>query len=545
VTDESAAPDQELDLSIVLPGGDSVPGTSPVVIIGPNGSGKTRQARQLQTLNGVPISFVNALRNTRVTTEIPAIGLANARNNLTSQDNQARTHYWEQVNDFDMLLARLHGEDAAAAISSRDAMRRGERDDFALSSMERIQALWARLFPGRELSWNDNVPMVRSTIDGSEASYQGHYMSDGEKSALYLAGKVALAPSGILVIDEPETHFHTLLAVELWTELEASRPDVRIVYITHDLTFALSRRHAAFVLASPGQPMRILENVQELPPEAADALLGAASFSFYARRLVLCEGNLDGIDHSFYRSWFDDVHTVVRPVGSSEMVIRSVAILNQADFIRGIEPTGIIDRDFHSDAMLAGLPHGVTALPVHEVESLYCIVGVVAAVAKHVGRPFDEGVYMTRIRATIDDVGRHAVVIERWKRTIEGPLLDLVGQVATRPDDLDTSVEAIPTIFDHATWTFSPKDLLVAEKTRVELCVPDGLIDDVLRLMPGKAFLAAAASTAGLRKDDYIRLINQALAGTPGLEVLATELVAALATRLPHRTSQPEALPVT
>ena len=50
---------------IRLPNGDVLSGTSPMVIIGPNGSGKTRLAHQLQAIDG-SIEFVNALRNTRV-----------------------------------------------------------------------------------------------------------------------------------------------------------------------------------------------------------------------------------------------------------------------------------------------------------------------------------------------------------------------------------------------------------------------------------------------------------------------------------------------
>jgi ATPase subunit of ABC transporter with duplicated ATPase domains len=38
----------------------------PVVIIGTNGGGKTRFARQISTGGGAPLEFVNALQNTRV-----------------------------------------------------------------------------------------------------------------------------------------------------------------------------------------------------------------------------------------------------------------------------------------------------------------------------------------------------------------------------------------------------------------------------------------------------------------------------------------------
>ena len=48
-----------MDFTLTLPGGEQLPGTSPVVVVGPNGSGKTRQTRQLTA--PVPVDFINAL----------------------------------------------------------------------------------------------------------------------------------------------------------------------------------------------------------------------------------------------------------------------------------------------------------------------------------------------------------------------------------------------------------------------------------------------------------------------------------------------------
>lgn len=528
-----------MDLTLALPGGTTLPGSAPVVIIGPNGSGKTRQARQITSPPGAPIAFVNALRNTRVTTEIPSMGLSNARINLVNQSNQARSQYWELANDFDVLLARLQAEDGAAAIAYRDAARGGAEPDSTLSSMERIQAIWRKLFPGRSLLWNDNIPMVQSSVPGSETSYQGHYMSDGEKAALYLAGKVLIAEPGVLVIDEPETHFHSLLAVEFWNELELARSDLRLVYVTHDLSFGMSRRNATFVLATPGAPMRVLDGLDELPNDAAEMLLGAASFSFYARRLVLCEGEQDGYDHQFYRSWFRDLDTVVRPIGSCEMVIRATSVLKQSNLVVGLEPLGIIDRDFHSDEMRAGLPPEIAVLPVHEVESLYCLPSVVCAVARHVGKAdsFDEVAYLNRLRSAVSSVERHKVIIERWKRRVEGPLLALVGEIASRTTDLDAVIAAMPEVFDQSRWSFSPTDVLSNEKAVVEGKVPDGTVEEILAFMPGKSLLSIASTSVGLAKDDYRLMVNRALAGDDRLESLGAELASALSPHLPSRVA--------
>lgn len=525
-----------MDLSITLSDGTVVTGSSPVVVIGPNGSGKSREVRRFTSSDGAPVEVVNALRNTRVTNEIPASGLNSARTNLANHANQARSQPWELANDFDSLLGRLRAEDSAAAIAFRDATRRGQAPDPDPSAMERLQAIWAAVFPGRALTWNDNVPMVESKVPGNETSYQGQFMSDGEKAALYVAGKVLLAQPGILIIDEPDLHFHTLLAVELWNALEAARDDLRLIYVTHDLTFGLSRRDATFVLVAANRPLRLIAGLEELPPEAAVALLGAASFSFYAKRLVLCEGELNGPDHELYRSWFGAPGTVVRPIGSSEMVIRSVGVLTQSSLISGLDVLGIIDRDFNPAEMLDALPPGIIALSVHEVESLYCIPTVVSAVARHVGKPFDEAQYITRLRVSLSDIETRRVIVERWKRRVEANLLSLIGSVDIRSSDLDTLIADLPRVFDQSGWTFSPVSLIESERTAVETVVPSGSIVEILRLMPGKALISLASTVIGLSKNDYRRLVNTALSGGKAMESLGIELAGALGPYLPARS---------
>ena len=111
----------------------------------------------------------------------------------------------------------------------------------------------------------------------------------------------------------PETHLHSLLAVRVWNALEIARPDMRFVYVTHDLTFALSRRDARFVLASPTAGLRSIDLEPTLPADVTEALLGSASLSFYASRVVFCEGELTSLDYRLYGAWFRGPDTVVRP----------------------------------------------------------------------------------------------------------------------------------------------------------------------------------------------------------------------------------------
>ncbi len=91
-----------MDFTITLPGGSQVAGKHPLVVLGPDGSGKTRQARNISS--NAPIEFVNALRNTRVAPELPAMGVDTARNQYTQQRNQAKAQHWELTSEFDSML---------------------------------------------------------------------------------------------------------------------------------------------------------------------------------------------------------------------------------------------------------------------------------------------------------------------------------------------------------------------------------------------------------------------------------------------------------
>lgn len=525
-----------MDYTVSLPGGEALPGQGPIVVIGPNGSGKTRQTRNLST--SAPMEFVNALRNTRVAPELPAMGLDSARNQFTNQKNQSRNAHWELETDFDFMLSQLLAQQSMAAIE----FMRGYKQDPSTAGLPpstpltQVEELWGEVFPGRELHWRDWKPLITNDSTGSPVEYMGNQMSDGEKSALYLAGRVLSADPGLMVIDEPETHLHSLLAVKLWNALEAARPDIRFIYVTHDLTFALSRRAAQFVLASPTAGLRKIELEPTLPSDVTEALLGSASLSFYASRVVFCEGDMTSLDNKLYGAWFRGPDTVVRPVENCERVIRCVDALASSGVASALEVVGIIDGDYYPDAFKAALSASVTVLKVHEVESLMCIPGVVRSICDHVSRPFDEMAYRDAIASTVSDLQRHQLIIERWKRRIEPQLEGLVAGVGKRNKPVNELIGDLPEIFDHLKWDFSPEDLLREEKDRVEAVVPGGSISDLLVIIPGKQLLPVAARTAGMQIDTYVNLILDSLisrAATPS--TLTVQLERALSGYLPAR----------
>jgi hypothetical protein len=466
------------------------------------------------------------------------MGMDTARTQFTNHKNASRNQHWELEADFDFMLSQLLAQESMAAIEFARRFRdnpstAGSPAETPLTHVER---LWGEVFPGRELRWRDWKPLILNDTSGSSVEYSGNQMSDGEKAILYLAGRVFSSDPGILVVDEPETHLHSLLAVRLWNVLEESRPDIRFIYVTHDLTFALSRHNAHFVLASPTAGLRSIEFEPTLPTDVTEALLGSASFSFYASRIIFCEGETGGVDSRLYGAWFSGPDTVVRPVGSCHRVIRCVDALANSGVVSALAVAGIIDGDYHPDSFKTSLPPAVTVLKVHEVESLLCLPQVVAAVCDHVSQPFNETTYRAALASAVSEAQRHQVIIDRWKRRIEPNLEGLVAGVGKRNKPVSDLIGELPDIFDHNNWTFSPETFLKEERDRVETAVASGTMEQLLSLIPGKQFLPIAALQAGMNVGAYLTLIVDALsARTDGLKALADRLQTALSDQLPPR----------
>lgn len=522
------------DRNLTLPNGTVLDGYGPVVIIGPNGSGKTRKARDITAT--CSIEFVNALRNTRIPLNLPAMAYSEAETQFVNTRNQSRGTHWDWTNEFDFLLSSLMAQHATDAIKFMDASKAGEEPPDTNDALQRIRDLWANAFPDRKLVIEDYRPIIRSTTSGEAVEYSAQTMSDGERTAIYLAGRVFRAQEGVLIIDEPENHLHSHLAGRLWDEFEEARPDLRFVYITHDLSFARSRRNATYVIASPSNGLEAVNLGTDLPDDVAEVLLGAASVSFHARRAIFCEGGKNDRDAALYRAWFNDRDTVVEAVGSSEMVHRCISVLSGGRMIRNLQAVGIIDRDFHTDEYLGALPDGMFVLPFHEVESLYCLPRVVAAVAVHTQKAFDDVDYLTRLRGSITAAERKKVVLERWKRRVEPQLIGVIAAVHARQDTLETIIAALPQQFNSSEWNFDVAGMLEEERIRIETAATSGTVEDLLRLLPGKGRLGVAAQFVGMQVDDYLNLVNQSLRGVDGLGALGASVRAAVTSHLPPRT---------
>jgi hypothetical protein len=147
------------------------------------------------------------------------------------------------LNDFDKLLSLLFAKSA-----ERDRLLTEQTKATQTyvpvpdAPIEIIVRIWSDIMPHRHISFNDGKVIVRKQ---GEPEYHGKEMSDGERVTLYLIGQCLSSPeNSVIIIDEPEIHLHKSLMVKLWNKVEELSQSKLLVYITHDLDFASSRKDA-------------------------------------------------------------------------------------------------------------------------------------------------------------------------------------------------------------------------------------------------------------------------------------------------------------
>ena len=484
-------------------------GTHPVVLIGPNGSGKTRFGAALADRNSG--EMIGAVRNLELQTTLPVQTTQQARNNLRSLKRNRHSQPWTIANEIDHLFSKLISEDASSAQKFRDQWESGTTVGPKTTALTRLRDLWSDVMPGRTLEFDSYSPQVTSEL-GAGGKYPAQQMSDGERVALYLAGRVLDADNPIVVVDEPEIHFHTRLAVRFWDALERERSDLRFVYITHDLAFARSRRSAQYILVRPEGPS-VLDVDANLPPEVAQGILAAASFSVLAQRIVFCEGAEGGVDALFYDRWFEDPATVVVPVGTCDDVCESTRSFGGSRLVEGVEAVGIVDRDYWPDDRVSALERDVFVLPVHEVENLYCLENIFRAVADYLA--FTTNDVDAKYAEFLQAVTRHFVggalakqVSERFKRRMERTFFSTLNDLRMSDDLAQVEASHVAGVATSA-FAENPRDVFNDERTRVEESLRDPEL--MLEILPGKDLVTIAARVLQVSRERYMALVNEAV----------------------------------
>lgn len=514
----------------------TIDGSRPVVILGANGSGKTRYGLQMADWNNAEI--IAALRNIALEENIPLQSLAQAEQELQNQKRRRKQRPWSISSEINNLFAKLMAEDSASATRFRDTYQKNGGDP-EITKLMRLQKSWQELFPGRRISFGGYTPKVTSEYVNDSTGYPAQSMSDGERVALYLAGRVLETTSAIIIIDEPEVHFHSRLAIQFWDELEQLRPDCRFVYITHDLTFARSRVTNDYLIVRPKKEPELVNVGEGIPADIIEDILSAASFSIFANRIIFCEGTESSYDQKFFRAWFRGRKDAVVPVGSCKDVIKCTSAFQESNVLEGVSAIGIIDRDYLPEVFFTSIPSGVSVLPAHEIESLFCMEDLFRAVAIYLGHSDEEAKRLYE-EFCVDAASRFrdGLLMKQISERFRSRCVEQVHRSinALRVDGVESDVRA-----NHCAalapenWNIAPETIFDEEKS----VVVSGLTapyENMIKLLPGKVYLGILVQKIGMDKEAYVDLIVGSLktSDEDALYALGRQIRAALSGILPN-----------
>lgn len=373
---------------------------SNIVIVGANGSGKSRMGVWIDKNNSenLPIYRISAHRALQIPNNVPLKNLSTAKDDFLygRQINQGsselikfQTKYGGQPaihlqNDFQNVLSMLFAKAAKRNENYINSCKQNKSQlqlPIPSSVIEDLLEIWNNLLPHRTIELDDYKVMALS----SNSSYHGKEMSDGERVALYLiASCLCVRANSLLIVDEPELHIHKVLMSKLWSQIEEKRSDCQFIYITHDLDFAVSRNNAKKIWAKEhnGGNNWKWEEVPEkvdIPEELMFQIIGSR------KPILFVEGERGkSLDFPIYEAIYSEF-TII-PRSSCSKVIEGTKAMQDNQSLHTNNVFGLIDRDYRPDNELEALrDYGVFHTVLGEVENLLCIPDVIRVVAEHQG----------------------------------------------------------------------------------------------------------------------------------------------------------------
>ena len=377
-----------------------------VIIVGANGSGKSKLGAWMEKQDFAKIHRIGAQRNLNFGESIPLKSYSEAENFVlfgTNEENRVRNNdkgaRWNWGNSYttkllddykDVLAAllALHNNEIACFFNlCREAERENkEKPPTPITVLDKLTQIWKSVLPQRDLVVDDAKFYSSFFRNGGEVKYSANQMSDGERAVLYLAAQVlCVPPNKTMIIDEPEIHLHRSIMNRLWKSLEQCRMDCLFIYITHDTQFAAAHSNSEkiWIKEYDGQNWK-LEKLTgtDLPEDLLLDILGSR------KNVLFVEGERDSYDTQLYSELYPDY--LIIPCGSCTQVIARTKAFRNNPSLHDCEVYGIIDRDYRSEYEIEEhKTHHIYTINVAEVENLFIVEELIRLMAAHMGKEPD------------------------------------------------------------------------------------------------------------------------------------------------------------
>lgn len=464
-----------------------------IVLIGANGSGKTRFSVKIEELNDPAFSSnqlekshihrLSAQKSLTISTSIPIFDHDSSERNLflgNSENYASKSNYRFQnnpatnlLNDYQQALSLLFSNAQIELQREHDEARKCIKEGKMISEpaetvVDKAQRIWNALLPHRMLDLSGNGVHINYNTQ----KYHGKEMSDGERVILYMICQaLVVKPKTLFIIDEPELHINKAIVKELWTMLENERPDCIFMYLTHDIDFAISRNNAQYLwiknFDGRNWEYEFLDTdfYPDLPSELLLEILGAR------QKILFIEGTKDSYDYKLYQELYRDKGYHVIPCGGCQDVIRIVKAKRTYEKLQSIEVYGIIDRDFRGDHEIDMLKaDGIYTLGVAEVENLFVVPELLDIMERILGCDTGTAEAAKQFIVELFDKLKGKQISEALSKeiTFQLSLFDLGNQQYTN-EEIRKKIEGCYTIENIGIWRTEKEEIFNSAKTLPEI----------------------------------------------------------------------------
>lgn len=192
----------------------------------------------------------------------------------------------------------------------------------------------------------------------------------------------------------------------------------------------------------------------------------------------------------------------------------AVKALNDNRLIESLEAVGLIDRDFRPDAVLASMGAGVIVLPVHEIEGLVWLPGVVERLGRHLGKVIPAADVTALIRSSVTDPMLHRCALERMRFRLLNLAQDVVLSKPAAWDAESLRAHASKLGSDLGDLQ-NPEVILDQELAMVSSVRDSGTVEEMVRMFPSKLLAAAVGVQLGMKTEKLFELMSSALLADP------------------------------
>lgn len=369
--------------TIFLPDNKTIEDSGSIVIIGANGSGKTRFSIEIQRIQqeknrdairiaaqkSLKMSNNYSLSDSETGRNLLHFGIEKVAENNRYSTLRAYKYRDDPViylqDDFHILLDNLCSDDFNFLNKHRDKLKTSEKTDEE-SILEKLTNIWSLLIKKSNLEKVN--PLTIKNIDNNNR-YPASAGSDGERALIYMIGQCLLAPiQAIIIIDEPEQNLHKSVLDDLWDKMEAIRKDCTFIYLTHDLQFASTRKNAKKIWLQnyDGKKFEFKEikETENIPEELLLEILGTR------KPAIFVEGEKSSYDYMVYKAFYKDFKII--PCGSCSNVIKFTKTVKTLTDLYHLKVFGIVDKDFRDEITIEDLKKdNIFVLSFTEIENLF------------------------------------------------------------------------------------------------------------------------------------------------------------------------------